>query len=96
MFVDFMSSTDLKSAYLAWSRCHFQAVSMIVSSPSNSGAHPRTRRAFAELQTSVAGSPARLGASRAMMVRPVTFRAAARTSCTEKPLPLPRLNTPLD
>ena len=56
-----------------------------------SGAQPRSARIRSLEATSCAGSPARRAPTTTGTGCPVTWRTASTTSCTEKPVPLPRL-----
>lgn len=78
---------------LGWLLCQAQAVATMVFRSANWGFQPRTDLALSEEATSWAGSPARRGQISAGMGWPVTARATSMTSFTEKPTPLPRLNT---
>ena len=56
-----------------------------------SGFHLNSERIRSPAATSIGGSPGRLGASSLGISIPVTSLAAAITSRTENPLPLPRM-----
>ena len=69
------------------------ASATMVASSVRSGCQPSSVRARSAEATSTAGSPGRRGAGSVGIGRPVTVRQVSITSRTEKPLPLPRLNT---
>ena len=67
----------------------------MISSMPYFGCQPSTLRAFSEEATRRAGSPGLRPATCALIGSPVTLRALSIISFTEKPWPLPRLQTVL-
>ncbi len=66
---------------------------MMVSRSLRLACQPSVSQANLGFATSRAGSPARRGAALRVILRPVACSAAATTSATEAPLPVPRFIT---